>query len=151
MMEIGFGPTLQPPYGTPRNPWDLSRTPGGSSSGSASGVASFLCPITLRGDMGGSILFRHVLPQCVAPYIVFATANLGYAIVVEASLSFLGVGTPIDIPSWGGMLAISGQKYIELSPWLLVFPSLAISLVVFGFNLFGDAMRDVLDPRLRGT
>ena len=72
-------------------------------------------------------------------------------IVVEASLSFLGVGTPIDIPSWGGMLAISGQKYIELSPWLLVFPSLAISLVVFGFNLFGDAMGDVLDPRLRGT
>ena len=103
------------------------------------------------GSSDTRILFRHVLPQCVAPYIVFATANLGYAIVVEASLSFLGVGTPIDIPSWGGMLAISGQKYIELSPWLLVFPSLAISLVVFGFNLFGDAMRDILDPRLRGT
>ena len=96
------------------------------------------------------IMLRHILPNCLAPYIVFATANLGFAIVVEASLSFLGVGTPPDVPSWGGMLSIAGQKYVEVSPWLLIFPSVAISIVVFGFNLFGDALRDVLDPRLRG-
>ena len=97
------------------------------------------------------IIFRHVLPNCVAPYIVFGTANVGVAIIVEASLSFLGLGTPIDVPSWGGMLSYAGTKYVEVSPWLLVFPSIAIFVVVFGFNLLGDALRDVLDPRLRGT
>ena len=103
------------------------------------------------GSSNQRILFRHMLPNCMAPFIVFATANIGLAIVVEASLSFLGVGTPHDTPSWGGMLAVAGQKYIEVSPWLLLFPCLAISIVVFAFNLFGDALRDVLDPRLRGT
>lgn len=103
------------------------------------------------GSSDRRIIFRHVLPNCMAPYIVFATASLGVAIVIEASLSFLGVGTPIDVPSWGGMLATAGQKYIEVSPWMIIFPSLVISIVVFGFNLLGDALRDVLDPRLRGT
>ena len=102
------------------------------------------------GSSGTRIVFRHLLPNCMAPYIVFATANLGFAIVIEAALSFLGVGTPPDVPSWGAMLSVAGQKYIEVSPWLLIFPSLAISLVVFGLNLFGDALRDTLDPRLRG-
>jgi peptide/nickel transport system permease protein len=102
------------------------------------------------GSSGSRIVFRHLLPNCMAPYIVFATANLGFAIVIEAALSFLGVGTPPDVPSWGAMLSVAGQKYIEVSPWLLIFPSLAISLVVFGLNLFGDALRDTLDPRLRG-
>ena len=97
------------------------------------------------------IIARHVIPNCMAPYIVFATANLGYAIVVEAALSFLGVGTPPDIPSWGGMLSFAGQRYVEVSPWLVVFPSIAVSIAVFGFNLLGDALRDVLDPRLRGS
>lgn len=96
------------------------------------------------------LIFRHMVPNCAAPYIVFATANLGYAVVVEAALSFLGVGTPPDVPSWGGMLSIAGQKYIEVSPWLVLFPSLAVSIAVFGFNLLGDALRDALDPRLRG-
>jgi len=82
--------------------------------------------------------------------VVCATANLGDAVVVEAALSFLGVGTPPDVPSWGGMLSIAGQKYIEVSPWLVLFPSLAVSIAVFGFNLLGDALRDALDPRLRG-
>jgi ABC-type dipeptide/oligopeptide/nickel transport system permease subunit len=103
------------------------------------------------GSSNLRIILRHVLPNCMAPYIVFATANLGLAIIVEASLSFLGVGTPIDVPSWGGMLAVAGSKFIEVSPWLLIFPSIAISVAVFGFNLLGDALRDVLDPRLRGT
>ena len=97
------------------------------------------------------LIFRHMVPNCAAPYIVFATANLGYAVVVEAALSFLGVGTPPDVPSWGGMLSITGQKYIEVSPWLVLFPSLAVSIAVFGFNLLGDALRDALDPRLRGV
>lgn len=97
------------------------------------------------------IILRHVLPNCLAPYLVFATANLGLAIVIEASLTFLGVGTPIDVPSWGGMLSVAGAKYVEVAPWLLIFPSIAVILTVFGFNLLGDALRDVLDPRLRGT
>lgn len=101
------------------------------------------------GDL--RIIFYHVLPNCMAPYIVFATANLGLAIVVEASLSFLGVGTPIDVPSWGGMLTDAGSKYIEVAPWLILFPCLAIAIVVFAVNMLGDALRDVLDPRLRGT
>ncbi len=96
------------------------------------------------------IIFQHMVPNCTAPYLVFATANLGYAVVVEAALSFLGVGTSPDVPSWGGMLSITGQKYVEVSPWLVIFPSVVVSLTVFGFNLLGDALRDVLDPRLKG-
>jgi peptide/nickel transport system permease protein len=103
------------------------------------------------GTGNGRMIFRHMLPNCMAPFLVFATANLGFTIVVEAGLSFLGVGTPPDVPSWGGMLSVAGQKYVEVSPWLVVFPSIAVSLAVFGFNLLGDALRDVLDPRLRGA
>ena len=97
------------------------------------------------------VIFRHVMPNCMAPYIVFATANLGLAIVVEASLSFLGAGVPVNVPSWGGMLAVAGSSYIEVSPWIILFSGLPITTVVFGFNLLGDALRDVLDPRLRGS
>jgi ABC-type dipeptide/oligopeptide/nickel transport system permease subunit len=96
------------------------------------------------------IIFRHMMRNCTAPYIVFATSNLGYAVVVEAALSFLGVGTPPDVPSWGGMLSFAGQKYVEVSPWLVLFPSIAVSVAVFSFNLLGDALRDALDPRLKG-
>lgn len=102
------------------------------------------------GASAGRIIFRHMVRNCLAPYIVFATANLGYAVVVEAALTFLGVGTPPDVPSWGGMLSIAGQKYVEVSPWLVLFPSIAVSAAVFAFNLLGDALRDVLDPRLKG-
>ena len=97
------------------------------------------------------LVFRHMVPNCMAQYIVFATANFGHAIVVEASLSFLGVGVPPEVPTWGGMLSEAGQKYIEVAPWLIVFPSIAICVVVFAFNLLGDSLRDVLDPRLRGA
>lgn len=103
------------------------------------------------GCGSGRIMLRHILPNCAATYLVFATLTLGWAIVVEASLSFLGLGSPPDVPSWGGMLAIASKKWVEVSPWLIVFPALAISIVVIGFNLLGDALRDVLDPRLRGT
>ncbi len=97
------------------------------------------------------IILRHIAPNCAAPYIVFATANIGYAIVVEAALSFLGVGPPPDDPTWGGMLSVAGNNFIEVSPWLLLFPGLVICMAVFSVNLLGDALRDVLDPRLRGT
>lgn len=97
------------------------------------------------------ILFRHIAPNCVAPFIIIGTTALGQAIVTEATLSFLGVGTPPPTPSWGLMLSGEGRKYIEQAPWLAIFPGIAISLAVFGLNLLGDALRDVLDPRLRGT
>ncbi|MBB4650614.1 peptide/nickel transport system permease protein [Aminobacter niigataensis] len=95
------------------------------------------------------ILFRHVLPNCVAPFIILATAGLGSAILSEASLSFLGLGTPPPEPSWGAMLSGKTQRYMTEAPWLAIFPGLAITLVVFGFNFLGDALRDILDPKLR--
>ena len=97
------------------------------------------------------IMLRHILPNCVASLIVLSTITLGWAIIVEASLSFLGAGVPADIPSWGGMLSGAAQKLIQVAPWLIFFPGLAIALAVFSVNLLGDALRDVLDPRLRGT
>jgi len=95
------------------------------------------------------IVLRHILPNTLAPLIVLATAQLGSAILTEASLSFLGLGIPEPHPSWGRMLSESAAEYVHTAPWLVVFPGLAISLVVFGTNLLGDALRDFLDPRQR--
>lgn len=95
------------------------------------------------------ILFVHILPNCLAPYIILATAGLGGAILSEASLSFLGLGTVPPEPSWGAMLSGKTQRYMAEAPWLAIFPGLAITLVVFGFNFLGDALRDILDPRMR--
>jgi peptide/nickel transport system permease protein len=95
------------------------------------------------------IAVRHVLPNTLAPLIVLATAQLGSAILTEASLSFLGLGIPEPHPSWGRMLSESSAEYVRTAPWLVIFPGLAISLVVFGTNLLGDAVRDILDPRQR--
>ena len=95
------------------------------------------------------IAFRHVLPNTVAPLIVLATAQLGSAILTEASLSFLGLGIPEPHPSWGRMLSESAAEYVRTAPWLVIFPGIAISLAVFGTNLLGDAVRDILDPRER--
>jgi peptide/nickel transport system permease protein len=95
------------------------------------------------------IAFLHVLPNTLAPFIVLTTAQLGSAILVEASLSFLGLGVPEPYPSWGRMLSESAGQYVQQAPWLVIFPGLAISLAVFGTNLLGDALRDLLDPRLR--
>ncbi|MDP1750619.1 MAG: ABC transporter permease [Reyranella sp.] len=95
------------------------------------------------------IAVRHVLPNTLAPLIVLATAQLGSAILVEASLSFLGLGIPEPHPSWGRMLSESAAEYVRSAPWLVIFPGLAISLTVFGTNLLGDALRDILDPRER--
>jgi peptide/nickel transport system permease protein len=96
------------------------------------------------------IMWRYIAPNCLAPYLVIATASLGGAIITEASLSFLGLGVPPPAPSWGRDLFGSAQKFAELAPWMPIMPGLAISLTVYGFNLFGDALRDMLDPRLRG-
>jgi peptide/nickel transport system permease protein len=95
------------------------------------------------------IAFRHVLPNTLAPLIVLGTAQLGATILIEATLSFLGLGVPEPHPSWGRMLSESAAEYVRTAPWLVIFPGLAISLVVFGTNLFGDALRDLLDPRQR--
>ncbi|MCA0244987.1 MAG: ABC transporter permease [Proteobacteria bacterium] len=95
------------------------------------------------------IAVRHVLPNTLAPLIVLATAQLGSAILTEASLSFLGLGIPEPYPSWGRMLSESAAEYVRTAPWLVIFPGVAISLTVFGTNLLGDALRDILDPRQR--
>jgi len=95
------------------------------------------------------IAVRHVLPNTLAPLIVLSTAQLGSAILVEAALSFLGLGIPEPYPSWGRMLSESAAEYVRTAPWLVIFPGVAISLTVFGTNLLGDALRDLLDPRQR--
>ena len=102
------------------------------------------------GARPSRIMLRHILPNVVASYIVLSTITLGLAIIIEASLTFLGVGVSADIPTWGGMLTEGAQKYIRTAWWLAVFPGLAISIVVFAINFLGDALRDTLDPRLRG-
>jgi peptide/nickel transport system permease protein len=97
------------------------------------------------------IILRHVLPNVTATIIILATIGLGAVILAESALSFLGFGVPPPYPSWGAMLSGSGRTYMFRAPWMAVWPGVAISLAVFGFNMLGDALRDVLDPRLRGT
>jgi peptide/nickel transport system permease protein len=117
----------------------------------ALGVAAtpFIEAARAAGASRTRIIFRHLIPNCMASYIVLVTTNISYAIVVEASLSFIGAGAPADEPSWGGMLT-AGIQALETAPWMVFFPGLAISLAVFGLNLLGDSIRDLTDPRLRG-
>lgn len=95
------------------------------------------------------IMARYLLPNAWAPIIVLISATLGQAIIREASLSFLGLGPPPPNPTWGSMLSGSARNYMSFAPWMVVFPGLAITIVVLAFNLLGDAIRDILDPRLR--
>jgi peptide/nickel transport system permease protein len=97
----------------------------------------------------GRIILRHMLPNVMAPYLIMLTAFLGQAILLESSLSFLGLGVQEPIPAWGLMLRGAAVEFAEAAPWMAVFPGLAISLSVFAFNLFGDSLRDALDPRLK--
>lgn len=97
------------------------------------------------------VLLKYILPNVLAPIIVLATVQLGTAILAESTLSFLGYGVPPPHPAWGGMLSGTGRAFMLQSPWLSIWPGLAISLAVFGFNMLGDALRDELDPRLRGS
>lgn len=97
------------------------------------------------------IAFLHILPNTIGPFVVLITAQLGGSILTEAALSFLGLGIPEPYPSWGRMLSVAAAEYAQKAPWLVIWPGLAISLAVFGANLLGDALRDTLDPRLRGA
>jgi len=101
------------------------------------------CPTT-------RILTRHILPNIMAPIIIYFSTVVPGVILTEAALSFLGFGIPPPTPSWGGMLSLSGRKYMFRSQWPIIWPGLALSTVVYGVNMFGDAVRDLLDPRLRG-
>jgi len=110
--------------------------------------------IEAAAALGGSharVVLRHVLPNVAATIIILATIGLGGVILAESALSFLGFGVPPPYPSWGAMLSGSGRTYMFRAPWMAVWPGIAISLAVFGFNMLGDALRDVLDPRLRGA
>jgi len=95
------------------------------------------------------VVLQHIVPNVMAPYIILLTAQLGAAILAEAALSYLGLGAAEPTPSWGLMLSGSALSYAEKAPWIALFPGIAISLGVFGFNLFGDSLRDALDPKLR--
>jgi peptide/nickel transport system permease protein len=97
------------------------------------------------------IILCYILPNVMAPIIIVGTNALGAVILVEATLSFLGFGVPPPYPSWGEMLSGSGRSYMYKAPWMAIWPGVAISLAVFGFNMLGDALRDLLDPRLRGS
>lgn len=101
------------------------------------------------GAMSRRVVLQHIVPNVVAPYIIILTAQLGSAILTEAALSYLGLGVAEPTPSWGLMLSGSAPSYAEKAPWIALFPGVAISLAVFGFNLFGDSLRDTLDPKLR--
>jgi len=101
------------------------------------------CPTT-------RILTRHILPNIMAPTIILFTSRVPNVILVEASLSFLGFGIPAPTPSWGGMLSGEGRAYMFMAPGMVIWPGLALATVIYGVNMFGDAVRDLLDPRLRG-
>jgi peptide/nickel transport system permease protein len=101
------------------------------------------------GATSWRIILRHILPNVFAPVLIIASVWLGNAIVIEAALSFLGLGTPPPTPTWGGMLGGEGRRSLETAPYLAIFPGLAISIVVLAFNMLGDALRDIFDPRLR--
>lgn len=96
------------------------------------------------------IIVRYLLPNCAAPIIVLVTVALGNAVLAEAALGFLGLGTPPPTPTWGNMLSGPAQQYVRVAPWMAIFPGLAISILVLSFNLVGDSLRDASDPRLRG-
>ncbi|AQZ52344.1 ABC transporter permease [Martelella mediterranea] len=111
--------------------------------------AEFIEASKLMGNSEFYTVFRHILPNCLAPMSVLATTMFGWAILSESALSFLGLGVPPPAPTWGNMLA-AGRPFIEQAVWLGVFPGLCIALTLLGINLLGDALRDRLDPRMRG-
>ena len=102
------------------------------------------------GAPNPKILTRHILPNVLAPVIIVFTIAMGQMIVAEATLSFLGFGIPPPTPSWGGMLSMAGRRFMEDAPWMALWPGISLATVVYGINMFGDALRDLFDPRLRG-
>ncbi len=111
---------------------------------------AYLKAAIATGCSTAAVLLRHVLPNIMAPTIVLFTTRVPNVILVEASLSFLGFGIPPPAPSWGGMLSGSGRGYMLQAPWMVFWPGFALAIVVYGVNMFGDAVRDILDPRLKG-
>ena len=109
----------------------------------------FVEAVRALGVRTSRILWRHILPNLMSPILVQVSFIFAYAILAEAGLSFLGVGVPPYVPSWGVILA-EGRLYIQQAPWLVIYPGLAIMLTIFGLNLFGDGLRDLLDPKIRG-
>ena len=103
------------------------------------------------GSPGAATLMRHVLPNIMPVMIIIFSISVGGVIMSEASLSFLGFGLPASVPSWGGLLSREGRQYMEQAPWLALWPGLALTITVYCLNMFGDALRDLLDPRLRGS
>ena len=103
------------------------------------------------GASASRILWRHILPNLMAPIIVILSVQIGFAILIAASLAFLGLGPPPPAVAWGSMLSLEGRENMEIAPWLGIFPGLFLSLTILSFNMLGDAIRDVLDPRLRGS
>jgi len=103
------------------------------------------------GASSARILWRHVLPNVIPPLIVLFSSSVGAAILAESGLSFLGLGVPPPHPTWGGMLSGNGRTYMLQGPWLALAPGICLTLVVYAINVFGDALRDMLDPRMRGT
>ncbi|WP_332898782.1 MULTISPECIES: ABC transporter permease [unclassified Haladaptatus] len=108
---------------------------------------SFVDAATARGESDSFIIFREVLPNCLAPLLVQGSINIAFAMLQEASLSFLGLGTQPPNPSWGLMID-TGRDFIQTAPWMIIFPGMAIAITVIGFNMLGDGLRDVLDPKV---
>jgi len=112
--------------------------------------SQYILAARATGCTRSAIILTHVLPNIAAPLLIMASQGIGGAILAEATLSFLGFGIPPPAPSWGRMLSSDGLSQMLSGPWLAIFPGLAISIAVFGFNMFGDAIRDLLDPKLVG-
>ena len=110
----------------------------------------YIAAAAATGNRKLRTVLRHVLPNIVAPVSIIYSINIGYIILDEAALSFLGFGLPLEVPSWGGMLSGDGRHYMERKPELALFPGICLAVVVYGVNMFGDAVRDLLDPRLKG-